>query len=114
MIKFLVTLNGDEFIGEVRKGFGSYTLTNPLVLLSTEGTLSLTDPLLLSDEKEISLPYSQVIYSYVPVPEVIDYYKSAYKYYRSDLSRLDKKKQMSDAHSRMLGLENSKSNGRFS
>lgn len=114
MIKILVTLNGDEFIGKVTKGWSSYTIKEPLVFLAGEDSIGLHDPLLLSDDDSISLPKSQMVYSYEPVREVVDYYKTAYRYYRSEKSRLDKKKQMSDAHARMLGIENSKSNGRFS
>lgn len=86
MIKIVRLVTGEEIIGDiVTEGYSSYTITRPMVIVqgsfaNYEVAMKLTDYLLFSSEKTITIPEKSVVTMYKPLDSFEKYYITYIEY----------------------------------
>lgn len=86
MIKIVRLVTGEELIGDVEEaGYFSYSITRPMLIVqgafaSYEVAMKLTDYLLFSSEKTITIPAKSVVTQYKPLDSFEKYYITYIEY----------------------------------
>lgn len=86
MIKIVRLVTGEELIGDVEEvGYFSYSITRPMLIVqgtfaSYEVAMKLTDYLLFSSEKTITIPAKSVVTQYKPLDSFEKYYITCIEY----------------------------------
>lgn len=76
MIKIVRISSGDVIIGDCESNDSSIKIKNPAFIVPTQNGFVIADMVgLFSDDKEITISDSQILYQLNPAPELEDKYK---------------------------------------